>query len=380
VIRSLVVLALIGLLWGQTAVPPSHAQEEPTVQAVMFWMEGCGHCVWVKTNVLPPLEAKYGDRWQLELIEIRGAEDFDRLLALATAIGVPRQHIGVPLLLIGDDVLVGSMQIPTELPGLIEQHLAAGGVAFPTYPGLAEWLPLDEACPPAAPCPGVAQLLPPVYSVAEAQEADALTRSLTEGVEPAAVAATETAVAHDGFTLAVIILVGMVLALAYTAVRLSRAKQARDTDQPPAWPQAALPLLGVIGLGVAAYLAYVETQSVAAICGPIGDCNVVQTSEYAYLFGIPIGVLGVLGYLAILAAWSWSRWWGDKRAALALLAMTAFGVIFSIYLTYLEPFVIGAVCAWCLTSSVVMTLLMLLSAGVVAPYLQAAPAHQSQRR
>jgi uncharacterized membrane protein len=55
-------------------------------------------------------------------------------------------------------------------------------------------------------------------------------------------------------------------------------------------------------------------------------------------------------------------------------------VIFSIYLTYLEPFVIGAVCAWCLTSSVVMTLLMLLSAGVVAPYLQAAPAHQSQRR
>jgi uncharacterized membrane protein len=378
--RSLIGLALIGLLWGQTAVPPSHAQEEPTVQAVMFWMEGCGHCVWVKTNVLPPLEAKYGDQWQLELIEIGSAEDFDRLLALGTAIGVPRQHMGIPLLLIGDAVLVGAMQIPTELPGLIEQHLAAGGVAFPAYPGLAEWLPLDEACPPAAPCPGVARFLPPVYSATEAQEADTLTRSLTEGVEPVAVAAPATTVADDGFTLAVIILVGMVLALAYAAVRLWRAKQAWITNQPPAWAQATLPLLAVIGLGVAAYLAYVETRSVAAICGPIGNCNVVQTSEYAYLFGIPIGVLGVLGYLAILAAWSWSRWWGDKRAALALLAMTSFGVIFSIYLTYLEPFVIGAVCAWCLTSSVVMTLLLLVSVGMAAPLLQAAPARRPQRR
>jgi uncharacterized membrane protein len=315
----------------------------------------------------------------LELIEIHGAEDFDRLLALGPATGVPRQHVGVPLLLIGDAVLVGSMQIPTELPGLIEQHLAAGGVAFPTYPGLAEWLPLEEACPPAAPCPGVERFLPPVYSAAEAQEADALTRSLTEEVAPVAVAAPATAVAHDGFTLAVIILVGMVLALAYAAARLWRAKQAWATNQPPAWARAALPLLAVIGLGVAAYLAYVETHSVAAICGPIGDCNVVQTSEYAYLFGIPIGVLGVVGYIAILATWCWGWWQEDKRAALALLAMTSFGVIFSIYLTYLEPFVIGAVCAWCLTSSVVMTLLLLISVGMAAPHLQAAPARRSQR-
>ena len=49
-------------------------------------------------------------------------------------------------------------------------------------------------------------------------------------------------------------------------------------------------------------------------------------------------------------------------AKVALLAMAAFGTLFSIYLTFLEPFVIGATCAWCLTSAVVMTLLMLLAA------------------
>ena len=52
-----------------------------------------------------------------------------------------------------------------------------------------------------------------------------------------------------------------------------------------------------------------------------------------------------------------------------MLDMTVFGVLFSIYLTYLEPFVIGAVCAWCLTSAVVMTLLLLVSVETAVPHL-----------
>jgi len=42
--------------------------------------------------------------------------------------------------------------------------------------------------------------------------------------------------------------------------------------------------------------------------------------------------------------------------------MTCFGIAFSIYLTFLEPFVIGATCAWCLTSAIVMTALFWLAA------------------
>jgi uncharacterized membrane protein len=111
------------------------------------------------------------------------------------------------------------------------------------------------------------------------------------------------------------------------------------------------------------YLSYVETQSVEAVCGPVGDCNTVQQSRYATLFGfLPVGVLGLLGYLGMLAAWLARKYLPNlaKPADLAFFGMAFFAVLFSLYLTYLEPFVIRAVCIWCLTSAVIVTLLLLL--------------------
>ena len=123
---------------------------------------------------------------------------------------------------------------------------------------------------------------------------------------------------------------------------------------------------------MAGYLSYVETSQVEAVCGPVGDCNTVQQSEYARLFGVlPIGVLGMVGYVSILLAWMGMRFAQPRLAAyasLALLGLTAFGLLFSIYLTFLEPFVIGATCAWCLTSAIIMTALLWLS---LAPAKQA---------
>jgi uncharacterized membrane protein len=116
---------------------------------------------------------------------------------------------------------------------------------------------------------------------------------------------------------------------------------------------------------VAGYLAYVEIRDVPAVCGPVGDCNAVQNSPYALLLGfLPVGLLGVLGYVVILVAWLWARlnWGGLARwATMALFGLTLFGTLFSLYLTCLEVFVIRAVCSWCLTSAVLMTLLLLLS-------------------
>jgi uncharacterized membrane protein len=129
----------------------------------------------------------------------------------------------------------------------------------------------------------------------------------------------------------------------------------------------AVPLLCLIGLGVSIYMAYVETSHTTAICGPIGDCNTVQQSQFAMLLGlIPVGVLGVMGYAAMLIAWAGTHW-GDGQfkglSASALFGMALFGTLFSIYLTFLEPFVIGATCAWCLTSAMSMTLILLVLAG-----------------
>jgi uncharacterized membrane protein len=72
----------------------------------------------------------------------------------------------------------------------------------------------------------------------------------------------------------------------------------------------------------------------------------------------------LFGYTAIFISWLVARYANDYLADLAVISlfiMTAFGTLFSIYLTFLEPFVIGATCAWCLTSAIIMTILMLLS-------------------
>jgi uncharacterized membrane protein/glutaredoxin len=318
--------------------------EKPIVHAVMFWMDGCPHCHDVIDHVLPPLQQKYGEEFDLQLIEVVTTEDIDRLYEVGASFGLVKEQVGVPFLIIGDRALVGSNQIPAELPQLIEQHLAGGGVAYPTVPGLTQPTALDVGCSVATPC------------------ADNV-------AQPEAVTASSAATAHaapvsDGFALAVVIMLGMVGALIYSGFTLIR-QPASTSPASATWRDFAFVTLTLIGLGVAGYLAYVETQAVAAVCGPVGDCNAVQTSEYAYLFGVlPIGVLGVVGYVLILIMWLWGRLRSDRvaeAAPLIVLGLTVFGVLFSLYLTFLEPFVIRAVCIWCLTSAVIMTLLMLLS-------------------
>jgi uncharacterized membrane protein len=169
----------------------------------------------------------------------------------------------------------------------------------------------------------------------------------------------------NGFALAIVVLAGMVAAVVFMGVMLWCASVGKPVPSVPNWMELAIPVLALIGLGVAGYLTYVETQLAEAFCGPVGDCNAVQSSPYARIFGvIPIGLLGVIGYVTILAVWSWGRFRDDRWSQYAyrvIFVLALFGTVFSLYLTYLEPFIIKAVCMWCLSSAVIMTLIMLLS-------------------
>ena len=88
----------------------------------------------------------------------------------------------------------------------------------------------------------------------------------------------------------------------------------------------------------------------------------MQQSSYATLFGfLPVGVLGILGYIAMVGAWLLSRSDAGSVRDLGhagLWGMALIGTLFSVYLTFLEPFVIGASCVWCLTSAVAITLIL----------------------
>jgi uncharacterized membrane protein len=141
----------------------------------------------------------------------------------------------------------------------------------------------------------------------------------------------------------------------------------------PAGSRIVIPILSVLGLGVAFYLTYVETQNVAAVCGPVGDCNAVQASPFAKLFGfLPVGLLGAVGYVGIIVAWFVSRSNSGvgRLAAILMFGMALFGVLFTVYLTYLELFVINAVCIWCLSSAVIMSLVLILTVGPALEALQ----------
>lgn len=363
--NKLLISTLLLPFWFLSLYTSTSLSEEGVVHAVLFYSPGCGHCYIVITEELPPLFERYGD--QLYIVGVDITQPAGQELFLLTLQYFNLESGGVPFLVVGDTYLVGSVDIPEKFPDLIEQYLAQGGVDWPAISGLAEVLivprpteiptvtqPSNESTPTSTttiPTPTSSLVTPTPTSTS------GLLLSSSHTSKP------ENSFTNDplGNSLSVFILGGMILSIG-GVILFFRRFSGSPVTQSWGW---AIPLLCVLGLGVAGYLAYVETTQVNAICGPVGDCNTVQQSEYTHLFGvIPIGVLGLLGYLAILLSWLVSRF-GSQRiavlASLALLGLTFFGTLFSIYLTFLEPFVIGATCSWCLSSAIIMTILLWLS-------------------
>ena len=319
---------------------------------------------------LPPLMEQYGER--LHILPIDITQELGRTLFFAAVnqFQVPSSRWGVPMLIVGDKVLVGEYEIPERFPGLIESYLAQGGVDWPAIPGLLEALAAAEGTSPAMQT-STTPTTPPAAVVTPSpvlqQQTATTTSAPGEAVLPSIASAAGTPNMQEiferdlvGNTLSLVVLAGILLTVVVWLPAIWR-----PTFNPPsAWKIWAIPLLTLAGIGVAGYLAFVENTQSTVFCGPVGDCNAVQQSIYAHLFGvIPVGWLGLAGYAAMLAAWAISRFGRriSRPAAIALLGMAFFGVLFSLYLTYLEPFVIGATCMWCLASAVVATGLFVLA-------------------
>lgn len=102
-----------------------------TVRAVLFYSPRCGHCHTVITEHLPPVQQRFGDQLQILIINVdqpQGAALYREAIA---AYAIPEARRGVPTMIIGDAVLVGSVEIPQRLPGLVETLLDRGGSDWP---------------------------------------------------------------------------------------------------------------------------------------------------------------------------------------------------------------------------------------------------------
>lgn len=123
-------------------------------------------------------------------------------------------------------------------------------------------------------------------------------------------------------------------------------------------------VLALAGTGVAAYLTSVHYADSLLLCG-VGDCATVQKSRYAEVGGIPIAILGLGMYLAIIAL-GLLRWRQPRHrttATMAAFAIALAGAIYAAYLTYIEIWVIDAICQWCVASAI-LTLGILTIEGI----------------
>lgn len=128
----------------------------------------------------------------------------------------------------------------------------------------------------------------------------------------------------------------------------------------PDWLRWISLILAGLGAVDALYLTWIKVQRETALfCAPGGGCDTVNTSPYSELGGIPIALFGLGMYALIAALLLLEGRWAYGRLAVFGLALT--GTLYSAYLTYLELFVIHAVCPYCVISALLVAGLLLVA-------------------
>jgi uncharacterized membrane protein len=123
-------------------------------------------------------------------------------------------------------------------------------------------------------------------------------------------------------------------------------------------------LVALVGLFVAAYLTMYKLGYIGTLACTVGSCETVQTSRWATFLGVPVAAWGVAFYAAVLGvalAGLRASLADSRRMSQVLVGMTGFGVLFSLWLTYLELFVIHATCFYCVISAALVAGLFVLS-------------------
>jgi uncharacterized membrane protein len=123
-------------------------------------------------------------------------------------------------------------------------------------------------------------------------------------------------------------------------------------------------LLSLTGLFISAYLYLYKIGKIGSLACGTGGCETVQWSPWSRVAGIEVSLVGVLGYasLLVLCLAALQPNMAQRREPAFLLALlSGIAVVFTLYLTYLELFVIHAICRWCVASGAVIVGIFILS-------------------
>jgi len=125
-----------------------------------------------------------------------------------------------------------------------------------------------------------------------------------------------------------------------------------------------LAALALAGIFLALYLLFYKLGLLGSLTCNVGSCETVNTSKWATFLGLPVAGWGVAWYVtafAVALAGTTERLADSRNVSLLLLGLTASGLIFSAYLTWLELFVIHAICQWCVVSAIIVLVMFVIA-------------------
>jgi uncharacterized membrane protein len=123
--------------------------------------------------------------------------------------------------------------------------------------------------------------------------------------------------------------------------------------------------LALAGIFLAVYLLLYKLGMIGELSCSVGSCEKVNTSKWATFLGLPVAAWGVGWYIVmfVLAVVStWETYAESPAVSMLLLGVAGTGLIFSTYLTYLELFVIHAICQWCVVSAILVLVIFVFCA------------------
>jgi uncharacterized membrane protein len=123
---------------------------------------------------------------------------------------------------------------------------------------------------------------------------------------------------------------------------------------------AGLAVLGIVVSGVSLQHHFAKSKTGYCDFGQNFNCDIVNRSQYSSIAGIPVAGIGIAGYLALLAFATLYREKAETPALLALMGLG--GLLFAVYLTYVEGFILQAWCILCLSSLTLILLITVTSA------------------
>jgi uncharacterized membrane protein len=122
-------------------------------------------------------------------------------------------------------------------------------------------------------------------------------------------------------------------------------------------------VLTMLGAADAVYLLIFKITGNSHMCLGNGGCHDVNFSPFSEIHGIPVAVFGIAAYLAIACILILEKRTnvGFTNGPLGIFGISLGGVAFTVYLTYLELYVIHALCPFCVASAVIITLIFILA-------------------